>query len=107
MTNSGSIAVGIRKGYLVTKRDLPAKPVKRKGQICSRVKMIREVIREVAGFSPYERRIMELVKVGTSAAFKRALKFSKKRLGTHRRAKAKRLEMQEVVIQQRKKQAVH
>eukprot|EP00922_Rhytidocystis_sp_ex-Travisia-forbesii_P013551 GHVS01020273.1.p1 GENE.GHVS01020273.1~~GHVS01020273.1.p1 ORF type:complete len:114 (+),score=18.59 GHVS01020273.1:133-474(+) len=96
---------GFRKvHHVVTKRTLPPRPGNSKGHLSPRVKMIREIIREVAGFAPYERRVMELIKTGTAATFKRALKLSKKRLGTHKRAKAKREEMQNVVVMQRKKQ---
>jgi hypothetical protein len=41
------------------------------------VKLVREVIREVAGFAPYERRIMELLKLSD----KRAKRFAKRRVG--------------------------
>lgn len=40
-------------------------------------KFIRDMIREVCGFAPYERRAMELLKVSKD---KRALKFIKKRV---------------------------
>lgn len=66
---------------------------------------IREVIREVCGFAPYERRVMELIKIGTSSTSKRALKLAKRRLGTHLRGKRKREEMQEVISAQRRKHA--
>lgn len=52
--------------------------------------IVREVMKEVAGFAPYERRIIELIKIGSAATLKRSLKFAKARLGTHRRGKAKR-----------------
>lgn len=39
--------------------------------------MVRELVREVAGFAPYEKRIMELLKVGKD---KRALKVAKKKV---------------------------
>ncbi|CEM14464.1 unnamed protein product [Vitrella brassicaformis CCMP3155] len=111
-TNTG-IAAGRKKdrGYIVTKRELPPKPSqRRKGKggeekTDNRVKIAREVIREVAGFAPYEKRIIELIKVGTAASLKRALKFSKKRLGTHRRGKKKREEMEKAWNIRKKKAA--
>ncbi len=42
-----------------------------------RVKAIRELIRDVAGYAPYERRIMELCRNGLD---KRALKLAKKKV---------------------------
>lgn len=81
---------------------------------------MRDVVREVVGMAPYERRIIELLKVQRD---KRALKFAKKRvrivhdiwvmwslkcvylqLGTHRRAKRKREEIQKILQAQRKAQ---
>lgn len=65
-----------------------------KGKASERSKVVRQVIKEVAGFAPYERRILELLRIGKD---KRALKFAKKRLGTHLRAKRKREELSEVL----------
>ena len=48
----------------------PPQPVKK-------TKFVRDIVREVAGFAPYERRCMELLRIG---ADKRALKFCKKRV---------------------------
>ncbi|CAN1282547.1 60S ribosomal protein L36-2 [Linum perenne] len=78
--------VGLNKGHIVTKRELPPRPSDRKG----RVHLVRNLIREVAGFAPYEKRITELLKVGKD---KRALKLAKRKLGTHKRAKKKREEL--------------
>ena len=64
-----------------------------------RVKVIREVIREVTGFAPYERRALELLKVGKD---KRARKFAKRRLGTMLRAKSKIEELTNVLMAQRR-----
>jgi hypothetical protein len=63
-----------------------------------RVSMVRGLIREVAGFAPYEKRITELLKVGKD---KRALKLAKRKLGTHKRAKKKREEMMGVLRKMR------
>merc|ERR1719378_1206034 len=41
---------------------------------------VKQVIRETVGYAPYERRIMDLLKLGNA---KRALKLAKARLGTH------------------------
>ena len=43
-----------------------------------RVKFIRDIVREVAGLAPYERRCQELLKVGKD---KRALKLCKRKVG--------------------------
>ena len=42
-----------------------------------RVKFVREIVREVAGLAPYEKRIIELLKIGKD---KRALKVAKRKV---------------------------
>ena len=54
------------------------------------MKVVREVIRETGGLAPYEKRIVELLKLGKD---KRALKMAKRKLGTHLRAKHQREEI--------------
>uniref|UniRef100_A0A6V7QXN8 60S ribosomal protein L36 n=1 Tax=Ananas comosus var. bracteatus TaxID=296719 RepID=A0A6V7QXN8_ANACO len=95
--NSG-LFVGLNKGHIVTKREIPPRPSSRKGKTSKRVLMVRSLIREVAGFAPYEKRITELLKVGKD---KRALKVAKRKLGTHKRAKKKREEMANVLRKMR------
>ncbi|KAJ0043609.1 hypothetical protein Pint_17468 [Pistacia integerrima] len=90
--------VGLNKGHVVTKKELPPRPSVRKGKTSKRVHFVRNVIREVAGFAPYEKRITELLKVGKD---KRALKVAKRKLGTHKRAKKKREEMSSVLRKMR------
>ncbi|CAN6929938.1 unnamed protein product, partial [Brassica oleracea] len=70
----------------------------RKGKTSKRTLFIRSLIREVAAFAPYEKRITELLKVGKD---KRALKVAKRKLGTHKRAKRKREEMSSVLRKMR------
>ncbi|XP_002738739.1 large ribosomal subunit protein eL36-like [Saccoglossus kowalevskii] len=89
------MCVGLNKGHKVSKN--VKRP--RKKMVRKHVKFVRDIVREVCGFSPYERRAMELLKVNKD---KRALKFVKKRLGTHKRGKRKREEMVNVLTAQRK-----
>ncbi|PPD77725.1 hypothetical protein GOBAR_DD25350 [Gossypium barbadense] len=91
--NTG-LFVGLNKGHVVTKKELAQRPSNRKGKTSKRVHFVRNLIREVAGFAPYEKRITELLKVGKD---KRALKVAKRKLGTHKRAKKKREEMSSVL----------
>merc|ERR1711920_693352 len=97
------LASGLNSGFIVTRREVPLRPAARKGRLSKRVANVREVIREVMGFAPYEKRMIELIKIGSASTFKRSLKLAKKRLGTHRRGKKKREEMQEVVAAMRRK----
>lgn len=46
-------------------------------RLSKRVKFVREIVREVAGLAPYEKRVSELLKVGKD---KRALKLCKKKV---------------------------
>lgn len=92
-THPAVIALGQNKGHPVTKFNAKSKKVKpalRKGTLGKRVKLIRQVIGEVSGVSTYEKRVIEFLKAGSVKDTKRALKLSKKALGTHRRAKLKR-----------------
>ncbi|KAF8379516.1 hypothetical protein HHK36_028954 [Tetracentron sinense] len=90
--------VGLNKGHIVTKKELAPRPSARKGKTSKRVHFVKNLIREVAGFAPYEKRITELLKVGKD---KRALKVAKRKLGTHKRAKKKREEMSNVLRKMR------
>ena len=70
-----------------------------------RVSLCREIAREAAGLSPYERRILDMIKTGGSAADKRIYKFAKRRLGSHKRAIHKREDIKAVNAAQRAKAA--
>jgi large subunit ribosomal protein L36e len=93
-----AIAIGKNRGYQVTQRVPPPRQARRKGVTSRRVRAIKDIIREVSGFTPYEKRIMELLRNNLD---KRALKFAKRRLGTHGRAKKKREEMQGIIQKMR------
>lgn len=64
-------------------------------------KFVVSVIRETVGWAPYEKRIMELLRLSKP---KKALKFAKKRLGTHERAKKKRAFLEEYLVSLAQKQ---
>merc|ERR1712025_355043 len=99
-----NLAVGLNKGHNVTKLEAGRKtrPTRRKGAATKHAKFVRELVRELVGFAPFERRCQELLKISKD---KRALKFCKKRLGTHIRGKRKREEMQATLQKMRKAQA--
>ena len=67
--------------------------------------MVRELVAEVVGMSPYERRLLDMLKTGGASAEKRMYKFAKKRLGTHKRALKKREQVKDVYGAMRAKQA--
>merc|ERR1711988_1429893 len=94
------LAWGPNKGHVTEPLPKRVRQSEKKGKLGVKVSLARSVIREVAGYAPYERRAMELMSQGFD---KRALKFCKKRLGTHRRGKRKRAEMESVLQAQKLK----
>lgn len=88
------------------------------------MKVVREIIAEVAGLSPYEKRLLDMIKTGGASSEKRMYKYAKQRvrdnhilsicvftrmsaqLGTHKRAIKKREDMKDVYAQMRARQAM-
>ncbi|GMI47469.1 hypothetical protein TrCOL_g9644 [Triparma columacea] len=99
------LAKGKDKGHAVTK--IAKVNRSRKGSQHKRVHNVRKLIREVVGLSPYERRILDMIKTGGASADKRIYKFAKRRLGSHKRAVAKREDIKQVNADQRAKQAAN
>ncbi|VDN42618.1 unnamed protein product [Dibothriocephalus latus] len=95
-----SVAVGRERGYRKTKNVKRQKPSASKAHGGKQAKFARSLVREIVGFAPYERRILELLKNDRE---KRALKFTKRRIGGHRRSKKKREELMGVVKSMRHK----
>ncbi|XP_036024968.1 60S ribosomal protein L36-like [Onychomys torridus] len=83
------MAVGLKEGHKVTKNVSKPRHCWRCRRLTKHTKFVRDMILEVCGFAP-----MELLKVSKD---KRALKFIKKRVGTHIRAKRKREELSNVL----------
>merc|ERR1712176_33733 len=89
------IAVGNSKGHKTTKRELAPRPRDRKSQRAGKhTTFVRALVQEVMGFAPYEKRCLELLKVGKE---KRVLKVLRKRLGSITVAKRKRESLSEVL----------
>ncbi|KAL2124537.1 hypothetical protein VTJ04DRAFT_902 [Mycothermus thermophilus] len=93
------LAVGLNKGHKTTPRVTKPQPSRRKGKLSKRTQFVRGIVREVAGLAPYERRVIELLRNGKD---KRARKYSKRKLGTFGRAKAKVEELQRIIVESRR-----
>jgi large subunit ribosomal protein L36e len=58
------LRVGLARGKkvaLVTQAK--ATPASRRGSLAPRVRVVREIIRDVCGLAPYEKRILDVIKV--------------------------------------------
>ncbi|ODA81997.1 hypothetical protein RJ55_00502 [Drechmeria coniospora] len=112
-TPKSGLAVGLNHGHTMDADAFPflpnvqkttarvAKPrvSRTKGHLSKRTAFVREVVKEVAGLAPYERRVIELLR---NSKDKRARKLAKKRLGTFGRAKKKVDELQRVIAESRR-----
>ena len=93
------LTVGINRGFKTTPRVPKPRVSRTKGHLSKRTAFVRELVKEVAGLAPYERRVIELLRNGKD---KRARKLAKKRLGTFGRAKAKVDQLQGVIAEARR-----
>lgn len=53
---------GLNRGHPTTPLAVKPKPSNRKGKSSARTAHVKAIVREVAGFAPYERRVMELIR---------------------------------------------
>ncbi|KAF8272544.1 ribosomal protein L36e [Lactarius quietus] len=90
---------GLKHGHPTTPIDKAARPSHRKGHLSPKTKFVRSIVREVAGFSAYERRVMELLR---NSKDKKARKLTKKRLGTLLRSKRKLEELSTIIQESRR-----
>jgi large subunit ribosomal protein L36e len=69
-----------------------------------RTLLVRDVIREVAGWAPYERRAQDIIKLDKPKA---ARAFLKKRLGSFDRARRKQLYLEELLREEARQHEHH
>ncbi|KAK4137935.1 ribosomal protein L36e [Trichocladium antarcticum] len=93
------LVVGLNKGHKTTARVSKPRVSRTKGHLSKRTAFVRDLVKEVAGLAPYERRIIELLR---NSKDKRARKLAKKKLGTFGRAKAKVEDMNRVIAESRR-----
>lgn len=98
-----SYAVGLNKGFIVTRHSEQDRPVARKQRTSERVRTIRKMMRSLTGLTSIEKRILEMLKTGVSKVEKRAFKLLKKRFGTRSRALKKREELNNIIKNMAKK----
>ncbi|CAB0042169.1 unnamed protein product [Trichogramma brassicae] len=91
------LAIGLNKGHKTTKirvaknlsekdKTVMLRPARLKGRQTKHSRFVRDLIREISGHSPYEKRALELLKVSKD---KRTLKFLKTRLEENQVARIK------------------
>ncbi|KAI9765853.1 MAG: 60S ribosomal protein L36 [Geoglossum simile] len=98
-TERSGIAVGLNRGHKTTLREFKPRISRTKGHLSKRTQFVREIVKEVSGLAPYERRVIELLR---NSKDKRARKLAKKRLGTFGRAKRKVDELQRVIAESKR-----
>ncbi|KAJ4553523.1 ribosomal protein L36 [Exophiala dermatitidis] len=76
-TQKSGIIVGLNKGHKVTPIAPKPRISRTKGHLSKRTAFVREIVKEVAGLAPYERRVIELLR---NSKDKRARKLAKKRV---------------------------
>lgn len=89
----------MNKGHITESFAKKPKPSSRKGFLSKKTKFTRNLIKEVAGLAPYEKRLTELIRNSND---KKAKKFAVKRLGTSSRGLKKIIEISKIVAESRK-----
>merc|ERR1712183_553302 len=103
------IFVGLNRGHVVTKPKTDAEAFKkeksgRKGRLHPRVKAVREIIQEVCGLQPFQKKMIEMLRTGVQIKEKKAVKLARARVGQHKRAGRIRDNLQ-TLIQVQKREA--
>ncbi|KAH7035371.1 60S ribosomal protein L36 [Microdochium trichocladiopsis] len=93
------LTIGLNRGHKTTARVVKPRVSRTKGHLSKRTAFVRDIVKEVAGLAPYERRVVELLR---NSKDKRALKLTASQLGTFGRAKKKVDELQRVIAESRR-----
>merc|ERR1712118_368036 len=96
------LCLGLNRGFVTTKITRK-RPSQRRGGMNSRIENITKTVKAVAGFAPYEKRTIEMYKVGNTKLDKRANRFLRKRLGSIKRSKKKSEDLQLFVKKSKEK----
>jgi len=103
--NKSGLFIGLNHGHVVRRpanQAYKTRPVSKKGKNSKRVLAVREIIREVSGFSPLEKKMMEMIRTGDAHKEKKAVRHARHYLGTHKRALNKRDQLTDIIIAQRR-----
>lgn len=92
-----SYAVGLNKGFVVTRVKKTERRSSKKGTTSKRVRDIRKLMRSICDLNPLEKRCLEMYKTEVPQVEKRAFKLLKKRLGKRSRALKKRDELNNLI----------
>lgn len=100
--------MGLNHGHIVTIPKSPQNEFKRnksirKGRLHPRVEAVRAVITEVCGLSPFQRKMMEMIKTGEAKQEKKAVRLARKKIGSHKRAQKSRDKIANIIAAQRKR----
>merc|ERR1712151_735831 len=85
------IFVGLNRGHIVTKPQVETEAFKanksgRKGRLHPRVKAVREIVQEVCGLQPFQKKMIEMIRTGIAIKEKKAVKLARARVGQPKRA---------------------
>ena len=73
-----NMVVGLNKGHKVTKNTVAPRHSRTRGQSTKKNEFVKQTVREVMGFAPYERRALELLRVSKGKTLIFYLGFQKK-----------------------------
>ena len=101
------IFVGLNHGHIVTKPQQHPEAFKenksrRKGRIHPRVTVVREIVQEICGLAPVQKKMIEMIRTGDAKKEKKAVRLARLRVGQHSRACRIKENLVELIGRQRK-----